>query len=362
MNLMTLPQEATGNPLGLDGFEFVEFTSPDPARMKAQLEQLGFTAYATHPTRALTRYKQGRINLLVNESEQGHAAKFRALHGPSACGMALRVHDAEQAYTLALARGARPAEAREGALGADSYALQGVGGSLLYLVDRYGERRSIYEDWRPMAGAEAAEARNSVGLDLLDHLTHTLRRGEMRHWADFYQRVFGFHEQQHFDIKGQATGLFSQALIAPDNAIRIPLNESQDDHSQIEEFIRAYNGEGIQHLALTTANIHETVEKLRARGVALQDTVETYYDLVDKRIPRHGEDLARLRRNRILIDGSKQDGLLLQIFTENLFGPIFFEIIQRKGNAGFGNGNFQALFESIELDQIRRGVLQAEHA
>jgi 4-hydroxyphenylpyruvate dioxygenase len=236
--------------------------------------------------------------------------------------------------------------------------LEGIGGSLLYLVDRYGDRGTIYDDWIAIPGAEAAEAENSVGLDLLDHLTHNVRRGEMRTWSSFYSRIFGFQEQKYFDIKGQATGLFSQAMIAPDKAIRIPLNESQDDKSQIEEFLRQYNGEGIQHLALTTSDIYATVEKLRARGVKLQDTIETYYELVDKRVPGHGEDLERLRRNRILIDGAVGDeGLLLQIFTENLFGPIFFEIIQRKGNQGFGNGNFQALFESIELDQIRRGVV-----
>jgi 4-hydroxyphenylpyruvate dioxygenase len=196
---------------------------------------------------------------------------------------------------------------------------------------------------------------------LLDHLTHNVKRGQMRTWSTFYRDVFGFEEQKYFDIKGQATGLFSQAMIAPDKAIRIPLNESQDDQSQIEEFIRQYNGEGIQHLALTTDDIYDTVERLRARGVRLQDTIETYYELVDKRVPGHGEDLERLRKNRILLDGKVgEEGLLLQIFTENLFGPIFFEIIQRKGNQGFGNGNFQALFESIELDQIRRGVITVE--
>jgi 4-hydroxyphenylpyruvate dioxygenase len=182
----------------------------------------------------------------------------------------------------------------------------------------------------------------------------------MRVWSEFYKKLFNFEEQKYFDIKGKATGLFSQAMIAPDHAIRIPLNESQDDKSQIEEFIKDYNGEGIQHLALTTANIYETVEKLRARGVRLQDTIETYYELVDKRVPGHGEDVERLKKNRILIDGSQEEGILLQIFTENMFGPIFFEIIQRKGNEGFGNGNFQALYESIELDQIRRGVIKVE--
>ena len=349
------------NPLGLDGFEFVEFTGPDPDSMVELLERMGFVAAHRHPTLAITRYKQGRINLLVNRDPSGQAAAFREAHGQSANGMAFRVADAKRAYQLALERGAKAADAASGALGADAYVLEGIGGSLLYLIDRYGDKGSLYDSWEPVPGAEQAERENSVGLDLLDHLTHNVRRGQMRTWSEFYNRIFGFEEQKYFDIKGQATGLFSQAMIAPDRAIRIPLNESQDEHSQIEEFIREYKGEGIQHLALTTENIYETVEKLRARGVRLQDTIETYYELVDKRVPGHGEDLERLRKNRILIDGNVgEEGILLQIFTENMFGPIFFEIIQRKGNEGFGNGNFQALFESIELDQIRRGVIKVE--
>ncbi|AYV47168.1 4-hydroxyphenylpyruvate dioxygenase [Caulobacter flavus] len=346
------------NPLGLNGFEFVEFTSPDPAAMKAIIEQLGFVPASTHPTKAVTRYKQGRINLLVNDEAAGQVADFRSQHGPSANGMAFRVDDASQAFADALERGAKAADASRSVLGADAKVLEGIGGSLLYLVEGEG---SIYDAWTPVPGAAEAEAANSVGLDLLDHLTHNVKRGQMRTWSTFYNQVFGFEEQKYFDIKGQATGLFSQAMIAPDKAIRIPLNESQDDKSQIEEFIRQYNGEGIQHLALTTADIYDTVERLRARGVKLQDTIETYYELIDKRVPGHGEDLERLKKNRILLDGNVGDeGLLLQIFTENLFGPIFFEIIQRKGNEGFGNGNFQALFESIELDQIRRGVITVD--
>ncbi|WP_409018996.1 4-hydroxyphenylpyruvate dioxygenase [Brevundimonas vesicularis] len=355
---MTITPE---NPIGLDGFEFVEFTSPDPAAMKGLIEQLGFVATHTHPTKKITRYKQGQTNLLVNDEATGQAADFRAEHGPSASGMAFRVADVQQAYDLAISRGAHPVDASIGALGDDAKVLQGIGGSYLYLVDQYGDKGSIYDGWTEIQGWQEAEAANSVGLDILDHLTHNVKRGQMRTWSTFYNQIFGFEEQKYFDIKGKATGLFSQAMIAPDKAIRIPLNESQDENSQIEEFIRQYNGEGIQHLAMTTDNIYDTVEKLRARGVKLQDTIETYYELVDKRVPGHGEDLERLKKNRILIDGNVgEEGLLLQIFTENLFGPIFFEIIQRKGNEGFGNGNFQALFESIELDQIRRGVIKVD--
>ncbi|KFL48532.1 putative 4-hydroxyphenylpyruvate dioxygenase [Sphingobium sp. ba1] len=340
------------NPLGLNGFEFAEFTSPDPAAMAAQFEQLGFVPTHRHPTKNITRYKQGRINLMLNRDDAGRVAAFRGVHGPSASAMAFRVADPQAAMRWALDHGAQATEE-------DDTVIQGIGGSYLYFMP---DGQDPYADWAEFAGWREAEAQNNVGLDLLDHLTHNVRRGQMQVWSEFYRTLFGFEEQKFFDIKGKATGLTSQAMIAPDRAIRIPLNESQDDNSQIEEFIRDYHGEGIQHLALTTDNIYDTVEKLRARGVRLQDTIETYYDLVDSRVPGHGEDLDRLRANRILIDGSVEtgEGILLQIFTENMFGPIFFEIIQRKGNDGFGNGNFQALFESIELDQIRRGVVSVD--
>jgi 4-hydroxyphenylpyruvate dioxygenase len=229
----------------------------------------------------------------------------------------------------------------------------------LYLVDRFGGE-TLYDGWTEVPGWREAEADNQVGLQFLDHLTHNVRKGQMRTWSGFYGDVFGFEEQKYFDIKGKATGLFSQAMVAPDGMIRIPLNESQDEQSQIEEFLRRYNGEGIQHIALHTDDIFETVEEMKRRGIAFQDTIETYFDLIDTRLPGHGEDVERMRANRILIDGSDQDGLLLQIFTQDTFGPIFFEIIQRKGNQAFGEGNFQALFDSIELDQIRRGVVKVD--
>ncbi|WP_188062484.1 4-hydroxyphenylpyruvate dioxygenase [Sphingobium sp. KCTC 72723] len=343
---------STDNPLGLNGFEFVEFTSPDPAAMARQFEQLGFVPTHRHPAKNITRYKQGRINLMLNRDDAGRVAAFRGDHGPSASAMAFRVSDPAAAMQWALAHGAKATDE-------DDTVIQGIGGSYLYFVR---DDADLYADWAEFPGWREAEAANSVGLDLLDHLTHNVRRGQMQVWSEFYRTLFNFEEQKFFDIKGQATALFSQAMIAPDRAIRIPLNESQDDKSQIEEFIREYKGEGIQHLAMTTPDIYATVEKLRARGVRLQDTIDTYYELVDQRVPGHGEDIARLKANRILIDGSVEDdeGILLQIFTENMFGPIFFEIIQRKGNEGFGNGNFQALFESIELDQIRRGVVSVD--
>ena len=201
---------------------------------------------------------------------------------------------------------------------------------------------------------------DGAGLHTLDHLTHNVNRGRMAHWAEFYRRIFNFREIRYFDIEGQATGLFSKAMTAPDDKIRIPLNESQDEHSQIEEFLKQYKGEGIQHLALATDDIFATVDRLRANGIRFQDSPDSYFDMIDARLPGHGHDVAALRQRRILIDGAPETGggILLQIFTENMVGPIFFEIIQRKGNDGFGEGNFKALFESLELDQIRRGVVK----
>jgi 4-hydroxyphenylpyruvate dioxygenase len=359
--MATLEAERTDtrdNPFGLDGFEFCEFTSADADALATQFEALGFVASHRHPTKDVVRYVQGRINLLLNRETEGQAADFRAAHGPSASSMAFRVADPAAAYAHAIEEGAHGVDEARGILAGPARAIEGIGGSYLYLVKAGAD---LYADWDEVPGWQERAAENTVGLDLLDHLTHNVRRGEMRTWSSFYGKLFGFQEQKYFDIKGKATGLFSQAMIAPDGAIRIPLNESQDENSQIEEFIREYQGEGIQHLALTTEDIYATVEKLRARGVKLQDTIETYYELVDKRVPGHGEDLERLRKNRILLDGNVgEEGLLLQIFTEPMVGPIFFEIIQRKGNQGFGNGNFQALFESIELDQIRRGVIKVD--
>ncbi len=350
------------NPLGVDGFEFVEFTGPDPKAMIERLELMGFVQSHVNPKTDAVRLKQGDITMVVNRNPKGQAREFADEHGPSANGMAFRVADARAAYEGAVERGGRPAEGHDGgALGGGyPYVLQGIGGSLLYVVDAYGENGSLYDGWTEVEGWREAEAKNNVGLTSLDHLTHNVRRGQMRNWSGFYGQVFNFQEQKYFDIKGKATGLFSQAMIAPDKAIRIPLNESQDENSQIEEFLRRYNGEGIQHIALHTDNIFETVEEMKRRGIPFQDTIETYFELIDKRLPGHGEDVARMRKNRILIDGSDEDGLLLQIFTQDTFGPIFFEIIQRKGNQAFGEGNFQALFDSIELDQIRRGVIKVD--
>jgi len=347
------------NPLGLDGFEFVEFTGPDPDALARLFAAMGFTHLGNHRSKNVRHYGQGDINFILNMDRAGQVSEFRKVHGPSANAMAFRVADAAKAFELAIERGATPVEGKVGPAELNIPAIEGIGGANLYLVDRRGAA-TIYDiDFEPIPGARRDA--HSVGLHTLDHLTHNVNRGRMDHWAHFYETIFNFRQIRYFDIEGQQTGLFSRAMTAPDDKIRIPLNESQDEHSQIEEFLREYKGEGIQHLALATDDIFATVDQLRANGITFQDTPDSYYELIDKRVPGHGHDLARLQDRKILIDGSPEtgEGLLLQIFTENLVGPIFFEIIQRKGNEGFGEGNFKALFESIELDQQRRGVLPA---
>jgi 4-hydroxyphenylpyruvate dioxygenase len=348
------------NPMGLDGFEFVEYTAPDPAALAAVFERMGFTAVARHRSKRVTLYRQGDINFIVNAEPESFAQSFARLHGPSICAIAFRVHDAGVAYRRATELGAKPVESRIGPMELNIPAIEGIGGSLIYLVDRYGPRGTIYDiDFVPLPGVEQNPA--GVGLTAIDHLTHNVHQGRMDVWAGFYDRLFNFRQIRYFDIEGKLTGIRSRAMTSPDGKIRIPINESggvPGRVDQIEEYLQAYHGEGIQHIALATRDIHGTVEGLRAKGVAFLDTPETYYQLVDKRLPGHGENLARLARDKILVDGS-DDGLLLQIFTETVIGPVFYEIIQRKGDEGFGEGNFRALFESIELDQMQRGVLRA---
>ncbi|MGP1283230.1 MAG: 4-hydroxyphenylpyruvate dioxygenase [Parasphingopyxis sp.] len=354
------PENPPENLMGLDGFEFVEFTGPDPDALADLFVKLGFTHVGNHRSKNVRHYRQGDINFILNMEPDGQAATFRESHGPSANAMAFRVKDAAKALELAVERGATPVEGKVGPAELNIPAIEGIGGANLYLVDRRGAA-SIYDiDFEPVEGAAADD--NSVGLHTLDHLTHNLKRGQMDVWSEYYERIFNFREIRYFDIEGQSTGLFSRAMTAPDDKIRIPLNESQDEHSQIEEFIRDYKGEGIQHIALSTDDIFGTVDALRERGVRFQDTPDTYYDLLDERLPGHGHNVEEMRKRKILIDGAPETGggLLLQIFTENMVGPIFFEIIQRKGNDGFGEGNFKALFESIELDQINRGVIPAK--
>ena len=351
------------NPLRTDGFEFVEFTAPTSegvAQLHALFALLGFTAIARHRSKDVTLFRQGDINFLVNGTPYTHFAQFAIAHGPSACAMGWRVKDAVKAHAYAVAQGAVSFDTKPGFMELNLPAVYGIGNSVLYFIDRYGEHTIYDVDFVQIAGVD--QNPKGVGLVALDHLTHNVAKGNMDVWSGFYERIGNFREIRYFDIEGKLTGLVSRAMTSPCGKLRIPINESADDKSQIAEFIRDYRGEGIQHLALGTHNIYETVTALRERGVVFMDTPETYYDKTDARVPNHGENLARLRELRILIDGAPVEGILLQIFTSTVIGPIFFEIIQRKGNEGFGEGNFKALFESIEEDQIKRGVLKGEAA
>lgn len=349
------------NPMGTDGFEFVEYAAPDPEALRALFTRMGFPEAARHRSKDVTLHKQGDIHFIINAEPDSFAQEFARKHGPSACAMAFRVRDARAAFDLAVSKGATPCPSNPGPMELNIPAIEGIGGSRLYFVDRY-ENGTIYDvDFVFNENWKAEEENIGTGLTYLDHLTHNVHRGQMDKWASFYEDLFNFREIRYFDIEGKMTGLFSKAMTSPCGKIRIPLNESQDEHSQIEEFLREYNGEGIQHIALGTNDIYATVDQLTARGVGLQDTNDAYFDLIDSRLPGHNEPVEELRKRRVLIDGDPEggQGLLLQIFTENSIGPIFFEIIQRKGNEGFGEGNFKALFESLELDQIKRGVLDA---
>ncbi|MEJ0026788.1 MAG: 4-hydroxyphenylpyruvate dioxygenase [Rhizomicrobium sp.] len=347
------------NPMGTDGFEFVEYTAPDVSQLYALFACMGFRAVARHRSKDVTLFRQGNVNFVVNAEPGSHGARFALEHGPSACAMAFRVHDAAKAYAKLIALGATPFHNPVGPMELNIPAIEGIGGSVIYLVDRYGDRTIYDVDFIP-TDAKLGWEHAGAGLTEIDHVTHNVFRGNMDKWAGFYERFFNFREVRYFDIEGKLTGLKSRAMTSPDGQIRIPINESSDDKSQIEEYLHAYHGEGIQHIALGTDDIYASVETLKARGAAFQETPETYYERLDNRIKGHGEDVPRLKKNSILMDGERNSevGLLLQIFTQNAIGPIFFELIQRKGNQGFGEGNFRALFESIEADQVRRGVLK----
>ncbi|CCO49662.1 4-hydroxyphenylpyruvate dioxygenase [Vibrio nigripulchritudo SOn1] len=350
------------NPLGTDGFEFVEYTAADNKGiqdLKDLFSSLGFAEVAKHRSKEAWLYRQGDINFIVNAQPHSQAEKFAAEHGPSVCGMAFRVEDSAQALAHALENGGKQYVTQIGPMELSIPAIYGIGESLLYFVDRYGTSEIYDVDFTFYEDAAQRLANKDVGLNVIDHLTHNVRQGNMDVWSGFYERIGNFREIRYFDIEGKLTGLVSRALTAPCGKIRIPINESSDDKSQIEEFLKEYNGEGIQHIALTTDDIYKTVQTLRDRGMDFMPTPDTYYEKVDERVEGHGEDVSHLRDLQILIDGAPmKDGILLQIFTQTVIGPVFFEIIQRKGNEGFGEGNFKALFESIEEDQIRRGVLQ----
>lgn len=350
------------NPMKLMGFEFVEFASPTTNVLEPLFEQMGFSLVARHRSKDVLLYRQGDINFIVNREPNSQAAYFAAEHGPSACGMAFRVKDSHQAYARALELGAQPIEIATGPMELRLPAIKGIGGAPLYLIDRFEDGKSIYDiDFEFIEGVERRPVGH--GLRLVDHLTHNVYRGRMAYWANFYEKLFNFREIRYFDIKGEYTGLTSKAMTAPDGKIRIPLNEeSAGGSGQIEEFLMAFNGEGIQHIAFLTDNLIEVIDKLQAAGVPLMTAPNSrYYENLEKRLPGHGQPVAELQKRGILLDGTTEDGsprLLLQIFSKTLLGPVFFEFIQRKGDDGFGEGNFKALFESLERDQIERGTLK----
>lgn len=352
------------NPMGLQGFEFIELASPTPGLLEPVLAMMGFTHIANHRSKQVQLYRQGGINLIVNNEPNSVGAYFAAEHGPSICGMAFRVTNAQHAYTRALALGAQPVEIPTGPMELRLPAIKGIGGAPLYLIDRFGEGSSIYDiDFVFLPGVDRHP--EGAGLKVIDHLTHNVYRGRMAYWAGFYEKLFNFRELRYFDITGEYTGLTSKAMSAPDGLIRIPLNEeSSRGAGQIEEFLLKFNGEGIQHVAFLTDDLIATWDALRSLGMRFMTAPPvTYYEMLEERLPRHGEPTEALRARGILLDGASEAGdqrLLLQIFSETLLGPVFFEFIQRKGDDGFGEGNFKALFESIERDQVRRGVLTTE--
>jgi 4-hydroxyphenylpyruvate dioxygenase len=351
------------NPMGLMGFEFVEFASPTPNNLEPLLEKLGFALVARHRSKDVLLYRQGGINFIVNREPRSAAAYFAAEHGPSACGLAFRVKDSHKAYALALELGAQPVEMPTGPMELRLPAIKGIGGAPLYLIDRFEDGRSIYDiDFEFIEGVPRRPVGH--GLKLVDHLTHNVYRGRMSFWAGFYAKLFNFREIRYFDIQGEYTGLTSRAMTAPDGKIRIPLNEESGKGSgQIEEFLMQFNGEGIQHVALLTDDLLATIDSLGLAGVPLMTAPnDVYYEMLEERLPGHGEPIEELKARGILLDGSTAGGekrLLLQIFSQTLLGPVFFEFIQRKADEGFGEGNFKALFESIERDQLRRGAIAA---
>jgi 4-hydroxyphenylpyruvate dioxygenase len=350
------------NPMGTRGFEFVEFTGPDFAALDGVMRALGFTAIAMHRSKNVTLYRQGGINFILNGEPKGFAREFADAHGPSVCAIAIRVDDAPKAMARAKDLGAKALVNEPGPMEVMLPGIEAIGGSRIFFVDRYADAGSIYNiDFKAIAGVDQHPL--GVGLTEIDHLTNNVYRGRMDHWAGFYERLFNFREIRYFDIEGKLTGLKSRAMTSPDGKIRIPINESADDKSQIEEYLREYKGEGIQHIALATSDIYETARRLRANKVELMaPPPASYYEMLAERLPGHGEDLAKLQELGLLLDGSPNGGLLLQVFTQTMVGPIFFEIIQRKGDEGFGEGNFRALFESIERDQVKRGVLKDDAA
>jgi len=355
------------NPLGLDGFEFLEFSAPEKGILEPAFERMGFSMVARHRSKDVQLWRQGGINLIANYEPRSPAAYFAGEHGPSACGMGFRVKDAARAYEMAIERGAEPVHVHTGVMELNIPAIRGIGHSLIYLIDRYDGDLTIYDiDFVYEDGVERYPP--GAGFHTIDHLTHNVYAGRIAHWEDFYSRIFGFREFRQFDVTGEYSGLNTKVMMAPDGKIRIPLNEEggSDGKGQIAEYLRAYNGEGIQHIAFASDELYSSLDSLKQKGLQFAPPPpDTYYEMLDERLPGHGEPLQQLKDRSILVDGTTEGGqprLLMQIFSQLMVGPVFFEFIQRKGDEGFGEGNISALFKSMEEDQIRRGVLQRKDA
>lgn len=341
------------NVIQTDGIEFIEFTAPDASSLETALERLGFKCMADHRHKNVRLYRQNHLNFIVNAERIGQANVHAVNHGPSVNAIAMRVPDTVHALRIASDLNLEVLESTAGPMELNIPAIRAPDGCLLYLVDRYGSE-SIYD-----IDFVFRSSKNHCVPGLLfsvDHITTNVPKGSMVEHADFFKRTFGFTELQSFHIQGEHTGLRSIALVSPNGKIKLPINEPTDPQSQIAEFLEIHNGSGIQHIALSTPNIYRAVERCQERGTKFQSTPTSYYQRLQARNIPHHEDLSALQKHQVLIDGADDQGVLLQIFTQDMIGPLFFEIIQRKGNLGFGEGNFQALFESIEREQEQRGV------
>ncbi|MEM6637944.1 MAG: 4-hydroxyphenylpyruvate dioxygenase [Pseudomonadota bacterium] len=344
------------NPAGTDGFEFVEFAHTDPEELRVAFSRMGYTHVATHKTKNIELWQQGDVSYLINAEPGSHASAFVDAHGPCAPSMGWRVADAAHAFSHAVSKGAEPYERSDKAL--DVPAIVGIGGSLIYFIDNYADESPYNAEfnWHGTANPEG------VGFYYLDHLTHNVFKGNMDVWFSFYGSLFNFKEIRFFDIEGKYTGLLSRALTSPCGRIRIPINEDRGETGQIVNYLKKYNGEGIQHIAVGARDIYASVDAIADRGVRfMPGPPDSYYKLSKDRVAGHEEPLDRMRQHGILIDGEGVvDGgetkILLQIFSKTVIGPIFFEFIQRKGDDGFGEGNFKALFESIEAEEMAEGA------
>jgi 4-hydroxyphenylpyruvate dioxygenase len=345
--------EKQANPVGLDGIEFIEYAAPDKNPLEKLFVSCGFVKIARHKRKAVDLYRQNKVNFILNHEPKSFAMQFAKKHGPSICAVGWRVKNAEKAYQQAIARGAKPIDIENDPRSHSFPAVYGIGDSAIYFIDRYGSKDNYSEDFHFLTQDREPAG---VGLQFIDHLTNNVPKGEMQKWCDFYEKIFGFTETRFFDIRGQQTGLLSKVMRSPCGTFSVPINEPSGEKSQIQEYLDEYHGSGIQHLAMATDNIIASIRQLRAAKIEFLDTPDTYYTMIPERKLHVTEEISDLKDLKILVDGDSE-GYLLQIFTKNLIGPIFYEVIQRKNHFGFGNGNFQALFDAIERDQKSRGYL-----